>query len=97
LSPFRAADDADGVVDPVVLRSPSAAELEGRDSDRQRGETRDDAVALGHDLAQDGRSREHVRIRVAALCADPALVRRARGTVRCRRGGERPALLEVDA
>ena len=74
LTPLRAADDADGVIDLVVLRATTAAELEARDADRERREARDDARPRRHDLANDGRPRQRVEVGISALGANPALV-----------------------
>ena len=97
LTALRTADDADRVVDRVLLRAPPAAELEARDPDRKRGEPRHDAGVRSHDLTDDGSARERIEVGIAALRADPLLVLLARRAVGHRLPRTLAALVHVDA
>ena len=92
------ADDADGVVDLVALGAAAGAEMERGDADVDRAEPRHGArVASARDGEHDRRPRQHVRIGVAALRADPALVDGERRAVRDGSLRAAPPLLDVDA
>ena len=94
---LREADDADGVVDRVVLRPAARAELERRDADRDRAEPGDDAVARRRDGEADGASGS------ASRSGSPPCARIQRSYVRERGAvgdgglGAAPALGDVDA
>ena len=82
VAPLREAEDADGVVDRVLLRPPSGAELERRAADAERGDAlRRTRRGRRSAPSRDRRVREHLQRGVAALGRDPALVRRERGPV----------------
>src|SRR5581483_1719467 len=68
------ADDADRVVDRVVLRGSARAEVERGDSDRARGDRLDRPRARGENLAHERRLRQRGEVGVAALRVDPAVV-----------------------
>src|SRR5438445_3437 len=53
VAPFPAADDADRVVDRVLLGAPSRTEAERRDPDRERSESRDVPAARSEHLVDD--------------------------------------------
>ena len=91
------ADHADRVIDVVGLRASAGAELERRDGDGEGAETRDDAVSVSEDVADDGCARQRGRIGVATLRADPALVHRQSRAVRDGRLGSAPPFVGVDA
>src|SRR5207253_10532961 len=76
------ADDADGVVDRVLLGAAPRAEVECGQADGDRPQPGDEAgVRRGH-LRYDGRPRESRLVRIAALDSHPALVGRACAAVR---------------
>src|SRR5687768_5844232 len=75
------ADDADRVVDRIVLRPPPGAESERCDPNAHGAETADGARSRRRDLADDRSPREGGLVRLAALGRDPAIVRRERGAV----------------
>ena len=76
------ADDADRVVDRVVLLAPAGAEVERRDADAQRAEPRARSPPRGANTSRtSGAFGSAASSRVAALRADPALVGRVRRAV----------------
>jgi len=90
------ADDADRVIDLVVLRVPARAQMERREPDRQRGEPLHVAGSDSGNLTDHRRPRQRVLVGIAALRAHPALVR---GDGRAVRDGllrESPPLGAVD-
>ena len=91
------ADDADRVVDLVLLRPPSGAEVERGHPDSDRAQSRDRA-RTGSVHRQDERClRQRGRVGVAALSPDPALVDVQRRAVRDRGLGGPPPFLDVEA
>src|SRR5262245_29372570 len=66
------ADDADGVIDVVVLRPPAGAEAERRIADLHRSQPHDRAPALGDHLANDGCLLERAFVRRPTLRLEPA-------------------------
>src|SRR5207244_11232164 len=72
---LAAADDADGVVDRVLLRPAARAQVQGRPADLDGPEPRHVPGVRRLHLRDEGRTREHVLARVSALRADPAFVR----------------------
>ncbi len=97
IAPLCVADDADRVVDLVVLRHPPGAEMHGGVPDGHGAEPLDDAVARRRHLPHDGRAGERALGWIAALGSDPAIPRRARRPVGHRLFGAPPALRLVDA
>ena len=87
-----AADDADGVVDRVLLRAASGPEMERGVADLNRAQPNDRAGSRRLDLAHDGSARQRRRIGIAALRADPTLVELERRAVGDRRLGARAGL-----
>src|SRR5712691_5725970 len=75
VSGLAQADDADGVVDLVLLGAPPRAEVKRGLPDANGAELRDVPAARSGELADDRRLRERVLIRIATLGPDPALVR----------------------
>ena len=90
------ADDPDGVVDDVFLRPPPGAEAEGGLADRDGTELGHVALAVRGQLVDDGCRRQCALARIAALRADPALVRREGGPVGDGLHRAHAALLLVD-
>ena len=90
------ADDADRVVDRVVLRPPARAEVERGVADRDRAEARDVPGRGAVDRAHDRSASAARPRRVAALRLDPAARRRDGGAVRDRRLGARAPFGLVD-
>src|SRR5205823_3975935 len=76
VAPLLEAANADGVVDAVVLRAPPGAQAQRRHTDGDRTYRADVPGLRGRHLADDGRTRQGVLGRVAALRRDPALVQR---------------------
>ena len=81
----------------VVLRLPARAEVQCGQPDGDRPELGDVASASGGELVHDGRGRQRVLVRVAALRADPALVGLERRAVGDRLVQPCSPLLSVDA
>src|SRR6266511_4730146 len=75
------ADDADRVVDLVLLARAPGTQVQRRETDRKRPQLAHVAAVGRLDVADDGRPLERLLARVAALRTDPALVRRDRGPV----------------
>src|SRR5438270_8737866 len=96
VSTLLPADDSDGVIDRIVLRASSRAEMERGDSDGQRGEALHVAVARGEDLADEGRLRK-LPVRIAPLRPHPALVRLEGRPVRDRALCPTASFVSVDA
>ncbi len=97
ISSLREAPDPDGMVDRVLLRPPSRAELERHAADAERGDACDEPCSIGGQLRAHGCLAEHVERGVAALCCDPALVRGESGPVLDCSLGPARALVGVDA
>jgi hypothetical protein len=72
---LRVTDDADRMVDGVLLRAAPRAQLESGVPDGERPEANDYAVVGRNHLPHDRSRGEHRRIGIASLCANPALVR----------------------
>src|SRR5207247_1198618 len=90
----RQADDADSVVDLVLLRPSPGAELERGDADADCAERNDSAVGGSLHRPHDRRPRQRVEARIPALRANPAFVELVRRAVRDR--GLRPTTTLVD-
>src|SRR6185437_3117229 len=82
---LREAEDADRVIDRVRLRATSGAQLERGETDGARAETPNDAVTSRRHRPAHRCPLEDGRVGVAALRADPALVRLERAPVLDRR------------
>src|SRR3954452_6650833 len=90
------AEDPDAVVDRVVFGPAAGAKVQRRLADRDGTERVHVARSVGEHLLPDGRRRQHVLRRVAALRADPALVRLEGRAVGDRLHRPDAALLLVD-
>ena len=74
------AHDPDSVIDRILLRPPTCAQVQGRQPDPDGAERRDRSVARsGHSL-HDRRDRHPIEVRIAVLGPDPPLVRVERGS-----------------
>jgi hypothetical protein len=91
------ADDADRVVDRVVLRPAPGAEMERSLPDGDRPQRGDVAVAIRCDLEERRRRRQRVFGRVAVPCADSAFGQFERQPVGDRLRGPHAPFLLVDA
>ena len=90
------ADDADRVVDRVLLRPPAGAEMQGGVADRDRAEPADEPRRRRRHVAHDRRRRQRALVRRAALRLDPATPRGVGRAVGDGRLGAAPPFGVVD-
>src|SRR4029079_13429132 len=85
------------MVEGAVLLPTAAAELEGGNADRKRGDARHDPGPRRPYLGHERRARKSVEVGITALCPDTALGRLDRRAVRHRLLGSLSPLLEADS